>query len=108
MASISSGQLLAAQSIGVSKGMGVRYIIIPQSLRKAIPAWSNEAAYLPKNTVVAWFISVNDLFQSASRIVSRTFVVLPVWLLVAAMFLAVISVVSWALEKVHSRTRIPW
>ena len=108
MASLSSGQLIAARSIGMSKGMGIRYIIIPQSLRRAIPSWSNEASYLPKYTVIATFVSVNDLFQNATRIVSRTFVVLPVWLTVAALFLAVNLVISWVLEKVYSKTKIPF
>jgi polar amino acid transport system permease protein len=107
MVSISSGQMIAAQSIGMSRGMAIRYVIIPQSLRRAIPSWSNEAAYLPKYTVIGSFISVNELFQNATRIMSRTFIVLPVWLTVAAMFLAVISVISWVLDKVYVRTKIP-
>jgi polar amino acid transport system permease protein len=107
MASIGSGQLMAARSMGMSKTMGIRYIVIPQALRRAIPSWSNEAAYLPKYTVVATYIGVNELFQNATRIMSITFVVLPLWLTIAAMFLIVISAISGVLEKVYTRTRIP-
>jgi polar amino acid transport system permease protein len=107
MTSIGGNQLMAARSVGMSKTMAIRHIIIPQSLRRAIPSWSNEAAYLPKYTVVASLISVNDLFQNASWIVSKTYIVLPVWLTVAVMFFAVISVISWVLDRVYLKTRIP-
>ena len=52
MMSVSTGQLMAAQSLGMSKLGGIRHILLPQALRRVIPAWSNEAAYLPKYTVV--------------------------------------------------------
>ena len=107
MSSIGGNQLMAARSVGMSKIMAIRYVIIPQALRRAIPSWSNEAAYLPKYTVVAALISVNDLFQNASWIVSKTYIVLPVWLTVAGMFLGVIGVISWVLDRVYIKTRIP-
>ncbi len=107
MASISGGQLLAARSMGMTMAGGIRHIIIPQSLRRAIPAWSNEAAYLPKYTVIVSFVGVNDLFQNAARIVGSTFIVLPVWLTVAAIFIVVISLVSKSLDYVYAKTRIP-
>ncbi|MEM2142720.1 MAG: amino acid ABC transporter permease [Candidatus Thorarchaeota archaeon] len=107
MASVSSGQLLAARSIGMTRTESILSIVIPQSLRRVIPAWSNEAAYLPKYTVVASFIAVNDLFQNAAWIMSRIFVSLPVWLVVAAIFVVTISLISKALDYVYMKTKIP-
>ncbi|MFW9895222.1 MAG: amino acid ABC transporter permease, partial [Candidatus Thorarchaeota archaeon] len=74
MMSVGSEQLLAAQSLGMSRVAGIRYIILPQTLRRMIPAWSNEAAYLPKYTVVVSLIGTTELFGQAKTIVSNTFI----------------------------------
>jgi len=107
MGSISAGQTLAAQSIGMTRRQEIRYIALPQSLRRAIPAWSNEAVYLPKYTTVAYFVGVADLFSMAKFVVSRTFLGLQVYALVAIIFLVLISAISWIINHVYERVKIP-
>ncbi len=107
IASVSAGQLLAAQSLGLSRVGGIRSIVLPQSLRRVIPSWSNEAAYLPKYTVVAYFIGVEDLFAAAHFIVARTFLTLTAYLLIALIYLVLVSVISRILDYVYDRTKIP-
>ncbi|TFH01048.1 MAG: amino acid ABC transporter permease [Candidatus Thorarchaeota archaeon] len=107
MASISVGQTLAAQSIGLTKRQEIRHIVLPQSLRRAIPAWANEAVYLPKYTTVAYMVGVPELFGAAKLIVARTYEALFVYALVAIIFLVLISFISWILDKIYERVRIP-
>ncbi|MHA1950331.1 MAG: amino acid ABC transporter permease [Candidatus Thorarchaeota archaeon] len=107
IASIGSGQIMAARSIGMSSRSGIRHVILPQSLRRVIPAWSNEAAYLPKYTVVAYYLGVEELFAKAHLIVTRTFQALPAYLFIALVFLVMIAAVSKVLEIIHERTKIP-
>lgn len=107
ISSVGSGQLEAAQSIGMSKTEGIRNIVLPQAFRRVIPSWSNEAAYLPKYTVVAYFIGVEGLFAMANRIISRTFLVIPAYVTIGAIFLVVITVVSRFLDYIHDYTKIP-
>lgn len=107
IASIGAGQIQAARSIGMSKGNGIRHVILPQSLRRVIPAWSNEAAYLPKYTVVAYYIGVEELLAKAHLIVTRTFQALPAYLFIALIFLIIITTFSKGLEIIHKRTKIP-
>lgn len=105
--SIDSGQILAARSIGMSNRGGIRHVVLPQSLRRVIPAWSNEAAYLPKYTVVAYYIGVEELFAKAHLIVTRTFQALPAYVFIALIFLVLITLFSKALDIVHEKTKIP-
>jgi polar amino acid transport system permease protein len=107
MGSISSGQPLAATSIGMTKWQGIRHVMLPQSLRRAIPAWSNEAVYLPKYTTVCYFVGVEDLFAMAKLISTRTYQVLPVYALIAIIFLVLITFISWLLNYIYSRIKIP-
>jgi polar amino acid transport system permease protein len=105
--SVGGGQVMAAQSLGMSKLESIRHVVLPQALRRVIPAWSNEAAYLPKYTTVVYFIGVKDLFREAHYIVSITFRSLATYVIVAIVFLITISIISKALDIVYSRTRIP-
>ncbi len=107
MASISVGQTLAAQSMGMTKRQEIRHIALPQSLRRAIPAWSNEAVYLPKYTTLAYFIGVPEFFGAMKLVVSRTFQALAVYAIGAIVFLILISAITLVLNNIHERTRIP-
>ncbi|TFG26804.1 ABC transporter permease subunit, partial [Candidatus Thorarchaeota archaeon] len=105
--SLSAGQTLAAQSIGMTKRQEIRYIALPQSLRRAIPAWSNEAVYLPKYTTVAYMVGVPELFSMAKLVVARTFEALAVYALVAVVFLILITFISWLVNLVYAKVKIP-
>lgn len=105
--SVGSGQLMAAQSLGMSRSAGIRHIVLPQALRRVIPSWSNEAAYLPKYTVVITLIGATELFGQAGTIVSATAISLTTYIIVAIIFLVTIAIVSKGLDYIHKRTGIP-
>ena len=105
--SIGTGQLMAAQSLGMSRLSGIRHILLPQALRRVIPAWSNEAAYLPKYTVIVYFIGVEELFAKAHYIVAQTFLSLATYIIIAFIFLVMITIISKVLDIIHKRTGIP-
>jgi polar amino acid transport system permease protein len=105
--SIGTGQLMAAQSLGMSRLAGIRRVILPQALRRVIPAWSNEAAYLPKYTVVVYYIGVSDLFSRAHSVVAFTFISVTTYVLIAIIFLVTITLISKGLDILHKRTMIP-
>lgn len=107
MMSVGTGQLMAAQSLGMSRLAGIRYVVLPQALRRVIPSWSNEAAYLPKYTVVVSLIGATELFGQAKTIVSDTFISLTTYIIVAIIFLIMIAIVSKGLDIIHKRTGIP-
>ncbi|MFX0035499.1 MAG: amino acid ABC transporter permease [Candidatus Hermodarchaeota archaeon] len=107
MISVGTGQLLAAQSLGMSRIAGIRHIVLPQALRRVIPAWSNEAAYLPKYTVVVSLVGAGELFFQAKSIVSVTAISLTTYIIIAIIFLITIAIISKGLDILHKRTGIP-
>ncbi len=107
LSSLSSGQTLAAQSIGMTKRQEIRYIALPQSLRRAIPAWSNEAVYLPKYTTIAYMVGVPELFGAAKLVVSRTYQALMVYAIIAIIFLVMITFISYLIDRLYDRVKIP-
>ena len=105
--SVGTGQMIAAQSLGMSRLASIRHIVLPQALRRVIPAWSNEAAYLPKYTVIVSFIAVEELFAQIANIYSFTFITLPSYLIIAIIFVVVIAIITKGLDIIHKRTKIP-
>ncbi len=105
--SVSGGQMMAARAIGMSRTQSIRQIILPQSMRRVIPAWSNEASYLPKVTTAAYIVSVREVFGWASITGSLFFMSLQVYLLVAFFFIILIMFITWLLDAIYDEIRIP-
>ena len=105
--SISSGQMMAAQSLGMSKLKAVLFVIVPQAFRLALPSWSNEAVSLVKVTSIVYLIAVPDLMTKAKILSSRYFNPMETYLTAAVFYLVIIGVASWALNYIEKRSRIP-
>lgn len=107
IASVGAGQMLAGRALGMGRLGSIGYVVLPQALRRVIPAWSNEAVYLPVYTVVVYFIGVEELFAKAKLIVTRTFTTLMTYTLIAIIFLVLVSLLSKLLDFIHKQTSIP-
>ncbi|MFC7156647.1 amino acid ABC transporter permease [Halomarina halobia] len=105
--SVDSGQLTAARSIGLSQLDGIRYVVLPQGLRYAIPGWTNELVYLIKYSSLATFIIVPELFTRAQDIASDTFRYQDVYLLVALFYLALVLSATVFMNRVERAVAIP-
>jgi polar amino acid transport system permease protein len=108
--SVGEGQITAAESLGMSRLSGIYHVVLPQALRRVIPSWSNEAAYLPKYTVVVYFIGVKELFREAYYIMTHPYISvtpLSIYIFIALIFLIMISLISKGLDVLHKRTSIP-
>lgn len=104
---IGEGQMLAARAIGMSKWKAVFYIILPQALRLAIPAWANEPVSLLKATSVVFLIAVPELMTRAKLIASRTYDPISSYLAVAVLYLVLVYLVDAAMKWLERRTRLP-
>ncbi|AEH35824.1 amino acid ABC transporter permease [Halopiger xanaduensis] len=105
--SVDEGQLTAARAIGLSKLEGIRYVVLPQTLRYAIPAWTNELVYLIKYSSLAGFITVPELYYRASRIASSTFEYTPIYVLLAIVYLGIVLSATNVMDRVERRVAIP-
>lgn len=107
MKSIGSGQMIAARSMGMTKFQAIRRVILPQSFRRVIPAWTNEAAYLPKYTTAAYMIGVEEIFAKVKIISQATFSVWEVYLLCALFFLILIYIITYIMDHIYEKYKIP-
>jgi polar amino acid transport system permease protein len=105
--SVESGQLTAARAIGLSRVEGIRYVVLPQGLRYAIPGWTNELVYLIKYSSLAAFITVVELFESGRIIASDTFAYLNIYGMLALFYLALVLSATLFMGWVEDRVAIP-
>jgi len=105
--SIGSGQMTAARAIGMSQWKAIRYIILPQALRLALPAWSNEAVSMIKYTAVIFLIAVPDLMGQAKIIASRFFAPIETYLIAAGFYLILVLIMTQLLRAVERKYQTP-
>ena len=105
--SITTEQMEAAYSIGMSKWQSIKEIIFPQAFRFSIPALSNEMIYLIKYTSIAYIIQVEELFAQAKYFASDTFYHLEIFLLIGAVYLILVYGVTWSSDWLEEKLKIP-
>ncbi len=104
---VSEGQMTAARAIGMSKWQAIQSVILPQAVRLALPAWSNEAVAMLKYTSVVFLIAVPDLMGQAKILASRYFAPIQIYLIVAVFYIALVGVAYLILTLIERRARIP-
>jgi len=80
------GQKEAAAAIGLSRMDALRYIILPQGLRVALPALLGFSIIMLQATSLCFTIALPEIVSQAYIVGSNTFRYLPVFLLAAMMF----------------------
>jgi polar amino acid transport system permease protein len=105
--SIDEGQMQAARSLGMSRSVAIRSVILPQALRLALPAWSNEYPILLTDSSVCYAIGVMEMLTRASLQVSRTRAPTPLYLATAAIFILMNYMGMKLLHRIEARFHIP-
>jgi polar amino acid transport system permease protein len=99
---IARGQWEAAASLGLSLGAQLRYVIVPQAVRIAVPPTTGFLVQIVKGTALASIIGFVELTKAGTIINNATFQPFVVYGLVAAIYFALcypISLVSASLER---------
>ena len=103
--SIPVGQTEAGRSLGLSYGQTMKLIIIPQAFKNVLPALVNEMIVLIKETAIIGYIGEYDLTKAAMVIQSRTFDAFMPLLAAALIYLALVSILTFFMNKLERRLR---
>lgn len=87
--SIDKGQYEAAKALGMNYVQTMRRIIIPQTIRRVLPATTSEAILTFKDTALVVTVAIGDLLRSAKELVVTDFRITPFF--VALFFYLIIS-----------------
>jgi L-cystine transport system permease protein len=100
---VDKGQREAAFSIGMTGWQALRRIIFPQALRIAAPTIGNRFIALMKDTSLASVVTVVELTRIAERIGSSTFRYMEMFILVAAVYWMLNSLLSLGQAAIERR-----
>jgi polar amino acid transport system permease protein len=65
--SIHSSQRMAARSLGLSYGQTMRYVVLPQAIRRVIPPLLNDFIGLQKDTAIVYIIGIGEAVLAAQN-----------------------------------------
>ena len=100
------GQAEAARAIGLPFGQVMTLVVLPQAFRSVVPPMMSVFIALLKNTTVAAGFSVLELGAIRANLSERGENALTVLLWVAAIFVALVLLLSWAQRALENKWRI--
>jgi polar amino acid transport system permease protein len=92
--SVEHGQTEAAQALGMSRGLTLRRIILPQAMRVIIPPTGNETISMLKTSSLASVITVTELLYAVQLIYSVNFKTIPLLIVASIWYLILTSVLT--------------
>ena len=92
--SIHGGQTQAAYSVGLTHGQAMRYIVLPQALRRMVPALVNEAVSLVKDSSLVSAIGLGELALAARTVAGAYSRYWEPYLLISAVYLVITLTLS--------------
>ncbi len=94
LASVPRGQIEAGLASGLRRRQVLQYIVLPQAVRRMLPALFNQFIRLTKFTSVASVIGVQELTGAALTVNAREFQPLPIIITLALTYLVVCYALS--------------
>ena len=100
---VEKGQWEAAFAVGLSYRQSLRYVVIPQATRLAIPPLSNVMLDLVKSSSIAAIISVPEIFQKAKVVGASEHDFMTMYILVAVIYWLICTAYSLVQAKLERR-----
>jgi polar amino acid transport system permease protein len=93
--SVEEGQTEAAQSLGMTRLLTMRRIVLPQAMRVIIPPTGNETISMLKTTSLVSVIAVTELLYSVQLIYAVNYRTIPLLIVASIWYLIVTSILSF-------------
>ena len=102
--SIHPSQRAAARSLGLTSGQTMRFVVLPQAIRRVVPPLLNDFVSLLKDTGLVSILGVTDAVRAAQINASRTFNYTP-YVVAAILFLLItIPMTRYTDRAIRKRT----
>jgi polar amino acid transport system permease protein len=101
--SIHRGQTEAARSLGMSYGQSMRYIILPQAMRRILPPLAGQFISLIKDSSLLGIIAIRELTKAAREAVTATLQPFEVYILLGLLYLVLTFSLSMYVQYLERR-----
>jgi len=101
--SIDTGQMEAARSLGMDYGSAMRWVILPQTVRRVLPPLTNEAVSLLKDSSLVSVVALSELMRVGKEIATNSGSATTVYLTVALFYLAMTLPLTWLVRRLEAK-----
>lgn len=101
--SISKGQTEAAKTVGLNYYQTMRYVIMPQALRRILPPLANQFIYIVKMSAFASVIGMQELTRRANEIVVTEYRPLEIYTLLIFEYLILVLLISFGVRYLEKK-----
>jgi polar amino acid transport system permease protein len=105
--SLGRGQMEAARSLGMTQFQAMRYVILPQAIRRVMPTLGNDFIAMLKDSSLASFLGVLEITDRAKLYASASFQTAATYNTLAFMYLTLTLVLSLVVKWLETRYRQP-
>jgi polar amino acid transport system substrate-binding protein len=103
IAAVPKGQMEGALSLGMSRGLALRRVILPQALKIALPGITNDFIALFKDSSLVSVIAMVELTKTYNMLASSSLKFFSLGLLVAFIYLAMSLPLSWLARRLENK-----
>jgi polar amino acid transport system permease protein len=103
--SIERGQREAAYALGLSWGDQMRFVVLPQALKRILPALAGQFVSTVKDSAIVAAISIQELTYQGMQLAVSTHFVFEVWIMVALFYLGLNLILSLGVSRLEKRLK---
>ena len=101
--SINKGQTEAAKTVGLTYSQTMRYVILPQAIRRILPPLANQFIYIVKMSAFASVIGMQELTRRANELVVTEYRPLEIYTLLIFEYLVLVLIISFFVRWLERR-----
>lgn len=103
--SIERGQIEAAYSLGLSWLDQMRFVVMPQAIKRVLPALANEFINTIKYSAITSVVSIQELTFMGRQVVVATRYIFETWITVSAMYMVLTLTLSLLVGRLEEKMR---
>ncbi len=101
--SIDTGQMEAARSLGMNYRMAMRWVILPQTVRRVLPPLTNEAVALLKDSSLVSVVALSELMRVGTELATSKGAPTTIYLGVAMLYLCMTLPLTWVVRRLEEK-----
>lgn len=102
--SVADHQFESASALGFSRWQAMRYIILPQAVRKVLPPLGGQFISLIKDSSIVSIISIQELSYQGTQLMASTYMTIEVWSTVAMLYLVLTLTCSLFVRRLEQKS----
>ena len=102
---VAPGEVEAARTLGMTRLQSFRYIILPQTVKTALPVYKNQFISCLQETSVVGYLAIMDLTRASDLVRSRTMSPMMPLFFIAAVYFACVMILSFGVCILERRLK---